>query len=173
MAVKIFLSVSLLLWLLSFCSDCGPQGVNASPSSKTFANRLDVLKTLYPRKTSVINQTLSEDQKPNPKVIEFVELLYTGTDFPDRPGSNIEVAATYSGGWIVASLYAVVDWLGTLQAIVVSGEPGEEYWSVTLEAPNGLIAVDYEIIVRIFRVVSITVIKLSYVGTCAGIAHSV
>jgi hypothetical protein len=154
MAAKILLSVSLLFGLLLFCSDCGLQGVKASPTSKTFANRLDALRSFYPKKTSIINETLSQDQEVDPRVIEVIDILYAGADFPDVPGSIIELSASYSGGWTVGSVYANIDWIGTLGDILVAGGPGQQYWAVTLQLPDGLLALSHEIYVTLFRVVS-------------------
>jgi hypothetical protein len=155
MAAKILLSVSPLFWLLLFCSDSGLEGVRASPLSKTSANRLDALRSLYPKKTSFINETLSQDEKIDPKLIELVELLYAETDFPDRPGSIINLSASYpAGGWTIGSLYANIDWVGTVGSIVLSGGPAQDNWAVTLEIPDGLVALHYEIYVTLFRVVS-------------------
>jgi hypothetical protein len=155
MAVKMLLSVSLLSWLLLFCSDCGLQGVEASSLSETFANRLDDLRSLYPKKTSIINETLFQEQKVDPRaIIEVIEIPYGGADFPDRPGAIIDLSATYSGGWAVGSVYANIDWLGTLGNILLSGGPGQVFWEITIELPDGLIALGYDIVVTLFRVVS-------------------
>jgi hypothetical protein len=63
---------------LVFNLDCGPQGVKTSSFSKTSEKQVDVLRSQYSEKTSVVRSTNSRAGKFIRIEAEFGEFLYEG-----------------------------------------------------------------------------------------------
>jgi hypothetical protein len=154
MAVKIFLSVSLVFWLLIFYSDCGLRGVEASPVGKTLENRLDEIRNLYPKKTSVINKALTDYHKTNLLAVDFAELLYNGLVVTANVEANVTLGAIYPGGWVIEDIYGEVIWYGVAGDLLLKGERGDDGWLATFVVTEEVIAFEYIIGVIISRVVS-------------------
>jgi hypothetical protein len=154
MAVKIFLSVFLVFCLLIVYSDCSLQGVEASPVSKTFENRLNEIRSRYPLKTSVIEKTLSENQKVGVQGVQILQRESIGLEIPDGVPGNITLILDYPEDWIVGAIRGYVNWYGNAGDIWVLPGPGRNIWAVTLDTSIGVVAVEYDIIVTLLNVVS-------------------
>jgi hypothetical protein len=160
MAAKILLSVSLLFGLLLFCSDCGLQGVKASPTSKTSANRLDALRSFYPKKISVINETLAGNHNAGVRGIEFAELLYDGLVLTLGIPSNSSLYVLYLDGWTIDAVYGNVTWFeGEGNVWLTVGEENDS-WILSFETFEWVLGYAYDIVAIVSRVVSKTVLLL-------------
>jgi hypothetical protein len=154
MAVKILLSVSLLSWLLLFCSDCGLQGVEASPLSETFPIRLDDLKGFSPKKISVINETLSTNHKAGQRALEIAELYYEGIAVTSYVPANSTLLVIYIDGWIVEAIRGTISWLENPGDFWLIGGPGLDYWGITFETSEEVLGYTYELVAVVSRLVS-------------------
>ncbi|XP_023711784.1 uncharacterized protein LOC111866772 [Cryptotermes secundus] len=149
MAVKTLLSVSLVFWLLLFCSDCGLQGVKASPSSEAFEARLHALKSLHP-KISVINET-RENHKEDPRGLEIAELLYQGVTFTYGIPTNNTLIVIYLDGWVIEAIQGEITWLEGDGKYLLEGGPGTNYWILTFVTFEWVYGYTYDFVVVVSR----------------------
>jgi hypothetical protein len=144
MAVKIFLSVSLVFWLLILYSDCGLQGVEASPVGKTSENRLDEIRNLYPKKTSVISKALSGTHEADQLRAESYELPFAGQVVTQGFAINITLIVPLAGGCVIADLYGNVTWYGGQGDVLVIQQGN--IVGIVIVANEQVIAIEYIII---------------------------
>jgi hypothetical protein len=159
MAAKILLSVSPLFWLLLFCSDSGLQGVRASPLSKTSADPLDVLRSLHPKKISVIKETVSGNHKDQ-RGIEIAELLYDGLVLTLGIPSNSTLDVAYPDDWQIIEIYGNVTWLEGDGDVSLEIGPNNDSWSITFLTFEWVYGYYYDLVVVINRPVSTRFILL-------------
>jgi hypothetical protein len=152
MAVKIFLSVSLVFWLLILYSDCGLQGVEASPVGKISENRLDEIRNLYPKKTSVISKAPSGTHEADQLRAESYELPFAGQVVTQGFPINVTLNVPLPDGCVIADLYGNVTWYGG-QGTVLASQQGNVV-VIVIVATEEVFAFEYIIIVVIICEVS-------------------
>jgi hypothetical protein len=152
MAVKTFLSVSLLFWLLISYLDCGLQDAKASPESNIFAKQLDSLKSHYSEKTSDIQERTSGDQHQNPQGIAYTQERYDGRLISIYAPVNFSLSAVYCDGWLVDDIKASTIWYGEEGALwLSSGGPGEDNWNLTWSTGPPVGEVKYNVTVKLIK----------------------
>jgi hypothetical protein len=130
--------------------------VKASPLSKTFVNRLDALENLYPKKVSVIHETVSGNHEAGLRGLEIAELQYDGLVLTHGIPQNSSLSVTYLDGWIIDAITGNITWYdGEGNAWVIIG-PENDSWSIIFETFEWVSGYSYELVVIVSRWVSKT-----------------